>query len=281
VAVDSGRVVAHAGTVTRAFRLEAADVLCGQSIDAMTAPEWQRRGVNRLLTRALFHELERQGVQVLYGFSNRQSTPGALGHQGRVPLQPFPFLFRPLAMVRRPWRLVWRGPHPLVPASVTPPPDAGELWQDVRRRTGVGVVRDPAYLAWRYRRPGGRYVQVEVRRAGQLLGLGLLGLRWQAGLRTGFVAEALVRDDDPATWRLLAEDLLDAARTEGCDAAAALAFPGDPARKAWLRGGFLPVPGRLVPEDVTLSVRAVGAAPRPGLLDPHAWRIAWGEHDLV
>lgn len=281
VAVDCGRVVAHVGTVTRAFRMAGRNTLCGQSIDAMTVPDWQRRGLNRVLSRHLFQQLEQQAVEVVYGFSNRQSTPGALGHQGRIQLQPFPFLFRPLAMVRRPWRMVLRSTPRLPPLAAHPPEDARELWQDAARRTQVGIERDLDYLTWRYRRPGGRYLMVETRRGGRLMGLGVLGIRWQAGLRTAFVAEAFAADDDPTTWRQLTADLLDAARAEDCDAAAALAFPGDPARNAFLHNGFLPVPGRLVPEDVVLSVRATLPPSPPELVDPTLWRVAWGEHDLV
>jgi hypothetical protein len=161
------------------------------------------------------------------------------------------------------------------------PADAGRLWEAAAHDADVSVVRDEAYLRWRYRRPSGVYRCVEVRTAGHLTGLGVLGIRTQMGLRTGFVTEAMVAGDDARTWRDLLAALLDAARELDCDACSALGFPGAPERRAYVRAGFVPVPARLNPEDIVLSVRRSDGAREPALVTTSRWRLAWGEHDLL
>ena len=279
VAVAEGQVVAQAATITRQMVVAGRLTLCGQSVDAMTDPRWQRQGLNQRLSATLFDLHERDGVDYIYGFSNRNSTHTVLTHQGRVPLEPFPALVRPLRILRRPWRVVVRRDRPLDAGPCTVPDDAGPLWKAERRQIGVSVVRDVPYLRWRYRRPGGVYIPVELREAGRLRGFAILGLRTQMGMRTAFVMEALA---EPGARRQLLGAIVDAASSADCDAVSALSFPGATDRRAFLRAGFVPIPGALNPEDIVLSIRRGGGrAFEAPVLEPSAWRLSWGEHDVL
>lgn len=247
----------------------------------MTHPDWRRRGLNRRLSEALFEAHRRDGVELVYGFSNRNSTHGALSYQARQQLGPFPLLARPLAVVRRPWRVAHRRPRLPPPAAVVPPHDIDALGPRLNGALRVSVLRDEAALAWRYGRPGGRYREVALRRGGQLQAWGVLGLRQQMGLRAAFVMEMLVADDAPADWTQLASALLDTARDWDCDAISALAFAEDPAREALRRAGLWVIDERFNPEDIVLSVRRTEGAAIGEVFEARGWQIRWGEHDMV
>lgn len=262
IAEVQGRIVAHAGGLRRALRVGRRVEPCVQSIDAATADGWRNQGLNARL-RALLEQ--RVGSATVYGFSNRASTRGALGRQGRVALGPVPLLARPLPLARQ--------AHG--PASVAPPGDVTGL---LSHEVGwVAVQSDLATLRWRYGRPGGAYGAAEVRDAGRLLAWGAFALRRVWGLPVALFMDALA---PPHLLGQLHEAMLDAAARHGCRVAAALAFPGTPGRRSLARAGFLPVPAWANPEPMTLSVGRWGAACPALVKDPRSWSLSFADHDV-
>jgi GNAT superfamily N-acetyltransferase len=279
---DSPEVVGLAVSMTRAFLAGGRRTRCGQSVDAMTRPDWQRKGINRRLNEMLVERNVRESIPYLMGFSNENSTKTVLSYQGRKVVGKFPVLLRPLSIVRALGRWILGPPSPPGARAAEIPDDAGALWDARGERMRMGSVRDLEYLRWRYRRPGGCYVPVELREEGRLEGFGLLGLRVQARLLTAFVMEAFVRGDDLATWKRLVRAMIREARVLGCDAICALAFPGMPERGAYSRAGLLPIPDWLNPEQIVFSLRTTGSEPAAKeAWDPRVWRLSWGDTDLV
>ncbi len=278
VAEVDGKMVAHAGTISRTLQVDDAQVLCGQSIDAMTHPTWQRQGLNRAVNEALRELHIQHGVRVVYGFSNEESTHSVVHYQGRTPLTPFPLMVRPVRFRNLPLRLALQNTE-LPPARNAVVPDDIDLLA-AQISEPISVVRSAAYLKWRYSKPGGVYREVEVRQGGQLLGYGVLSLRLQMGLRVAFLAEALVAQEEPSHWKLLLDGCRQEAAESGCDMMVALAYPGTSNRTRLRKAGFVGVPKKLQPEKVVFSVKTVGS-PLPGLHEPQSWKLCWGEHDLV
>lgn len=275
VAESKGQIIAHGGVIRRAFQIGPSRTSCGQSIDAMTDPAWQRQGINKGLQSALNTALSHQGIEVVFGFSNENSTYSVIQHQGRRPLEPFPLVMRPVRIFHIPGFGM-----DLPPARAAAIPEGVDaLFSSPEHR--VGVVRDAQYLHWRYRRPGGIYRECAVWENNELRGLGILSLRKQAGLRVAFISEFLVADESVKTSRQLLAKLLEEAALSGCTLITGLAFPQSSHRTTYSQGRFLPLPKWMQPKKVVFSVRSLDPSPPSLLYNSDVWDLSWGDHDLV
>jgi predicted N-acetyltransferase YhbS len=283
IAVDGETIIAHAATIRRAAHVEGTASIFGQSVDAMTHPDWQKRGLNQRLNEALRPIHEAAGIEWVYGFSNEVSTRIVMERQGRRSLGPFPLLARPLRGGIGAIARLGRSPEPPAPHPADIPNDIDALAEDAQRWHAVGVRRDHDHLSWRYRRPGGCYHAVSLREGEELVGFGVLAIRNQGPLRAAFVAEALVGEDTPERWKRLTRALLERARGLRCDVMVALGCEGSRVRGAWTRAGLKGVPEWLQPERVAFSIRPAHAQTpaTESVYDPSRWHLCWGEHDLV
>ena len=123
---------------------------------------------------------------------------------------------------------------------------------------------------------------VEIRRGGSLEGVGVLGFRSQMGMAAAFVTDVMVSENRPESWKEVMDGLLNAAEEEDCDIVSALAFPETPARGAYIRERFIPLPTRLNPENIVFSVRHNSEnTDDPFVITPGNWDLCWAEHDLT
>lgn len=162
VAIAKGRPVAVRVFMRWRWRRDGVDLPAARAVDTATDPQWQRRGLFRLLTLELVERLRRDGTAFLFNTPNAKSRAGylAMGWRdaGRVPL---------LVAVRRPFaaaaafarrrrgepRSVLPAPSELRPlADLVADPHLPRFlarWEDGAAR--AHTPRDSAYLAWRYR----------------------------------------------------------------------------------------------------------------------------------
>jgi len=280
VAEAQGEIVGHAGTIARMLNYGEQEVLMGTSVDAMTHPLWQKRGVNKLLSERLIQENLEAGVGLYGGFSNENSSHAAIKHQGRLSFGPVPLLIRPLKIMTRPWRILSSPPDPLESQGIEWPKDLDDFCASLNFR-GVGTVRSSAYLRWRYQRPGGAFYLVEQRNQGNLQGIGVLGLRIKGGLKLGFVMEILSNSEEKNARSKVLQALIDQAKELGCDGLCAIAYRGTELRKTYTRSAFIPTWPRLVGEHLEFSVRTLNPALSEEFLSSKAWHLTWGDSDLV
>lgn len=273
VAVAAGRVVAHAGTVTRPL-VDGRPIRAAQSVDMVTAPLWRGQGLQRRLWGLLCELHVRDRVELVYGFSNERSTPHVL-RRGRTPLGAVPLVARPLAPPCGPPRLP---PAPLAAPPSLPvgsPPSLGAL--SPLGGGAVGGAWDAATLAWRYARPGGERFAHVVRDGLGVAAWGACGIMRRRGLRVALLMHRLAGTEEALAH--LDRALLAEARRRGCRVALALAWPGTPDRERLRARGFVAVPDRLSPERLVFGVHVSAGAPYR-LLAPAGWRLSWADHDL-
>ena len=138
--------------------------------------------------------------------------------------------------------------------ALGPLPSAGELdrlWEEVRSGLGAAVVRNAAYLSWRYGRTSDPpYRFVTVREAGRLVGLGVVreprlsGDARLHGIRVATLSDAIFSVDRPGIGVAIALAAARAARDSGGDAL--LASASHPVLDhALKRAGYLSFPGNL------------------------------------
>lgn len=265
--------------------------LAGHSIWLMTRPEWRRRGLSRTLSARAEQIARQQGILAIYGFANEQSKHGAYKYQGRRPLKPFPLMLRPIrpihagvSLVRKRFGLACE-PPPVLEASSWSKPAFDDrhttLFRQAQRLPSIAIIRDRAYLSWRYPSVAGSpYRQHDIATASGLEGTVIVRATQEAGLCPIAVMEWLWKSEGAACK--LMREVIQLARSARAHAAVALAMPGTAQRQRLRRLGFIGIPNMFLPESTTLMVRRLGPSPDEVLwLVPSNWYLTFGDGTLI
>lgn len=285
---DQGRPVGHYAVVPYAGKLDGRPGTIGIGIDAAIDPDYQGRQLFGPLTSTLYEQAHADGMDAVVCYPNDNSVRG-IARQGwhelgtlrtwLLPLRadwyarrtgvPSALLAPVVAAVRRRPR---RGTRAYESAEVTTVPDDTDLlWGQLDGDVTHGVVRDAAWLRWRYLdRPGpSPYRYYEVRRRGQLHAFAVTTVQEQRGGRFTYLLE-LLADDDTAGRAVVAHVAADA---PDCAGVLLATLPQTPLARRAAAAGLLPVPQRL--EEKQLHFGVVSDAP-----ELHGgWSLGWGDLD--
>jgi hypothetical protein len=127
-----------------------------------------------------------------------------------------------------------------------------EFWGRVKDKSWVMVIRDRAFLAWRFASVSDRSYQILVARGGErMLGYAVLRCVTIRGIKTGLVTDLLVSDD---TWgetagRYLMAEAEAFFRGQGMSVSAALALPSVPEYHILRRARYVQLPESLAPRS--------------------------------
>jgi hypothetical protein len=269
------------------------------SVDALTAPEFRRRG---LLTRgasSAFADWKAQGVAFTLGLPNDQwgSRVEALGWQRLFPLQ---WLIRPLRpevfaarrlgipWLRRAtaigavWKRLFETPvrrHPQIELEEIARADDrfDELWERCRKEASFSAVRDSAWVQWRFlSSPARKYFVTLARRGRVPVGYCATHIARGARKTSAFLAELVGPSSDASAQESLLAAAIDDAHDFGADAFAALAVPGTASYKLLRRMGFFRGPAfavHIVPFTVDL--------PMGPMREPGNWYLNGADFDVI
>jgi len=152
--------------------------------------------------------------------------------------------------------------------------DVDDLWQSIAPRHTVAVVRDAAYLNWRYvQRPGADYVRLLASVDGRTEGVAVFRVRPEQ--RKAYLLELLAGDDERATHLALLDAVLSMLSEQGVGLLTAC-FPSGSAEAAALRMlRFQRWPGRFWHVGLTVTDDlGWGAGPE---LDMGNWYFSLGD----
>jgi Acetyltransferase (GNAT) domain len=300
LAVDADvPIFQYAGIPTR-YRLPNGEVMAMVSVDTMTAPEFQRRGLLGSVGRHVYETWRAAGVPFVIGLPNERwgSRAGALGWQPLFMLQWLARPLRPEAILARRlrwpglarltalgalWNAVWRiraqgDPSVRVRPVERAGPEFDRLWQRCGAEAPVSVVRDSAWVNWRYLdAPAFAYRVLLAERAGQPIGYATYRVEGHPGGRAGFIAELFVSQGDPRGRGELIARTLAALHAEGADNAITLAVPDTALYQSLKGAGFLRGRGAFSVQIVPLGPDL----PMDVLRDPRNWRMAGGDFDVI
>ncbi len=238
---QDGRIVGMAGMSPYRMLLAGREVRVAVALHLATHPDYRRRGVLTMLER----ENEKRAAErspVALVFPNAASRQVLVGLGWRA--LPGPRVFA------RPTR------RRALPDGVEPVEDFGAgadaLWRLVAPLYGAGLVRDAAYLRWRFAVSPRGYMCLE---AGD--GVAVVGRTELRGKRVAYLAE-LVAEPGPATRRLLRAALAVA------EAPLFLALPPAGRTGDLVRLGFLPTSRRI--SVLGKQMQPAGRLPRRLLL---------------
>lgn len=300
LAVHDGTPIFHYAGIPTRYRLPDREATAMVSVDTMTAPEFQRRGLLSRVGHHVYDTWRDAAIPFVIGLPNERwgSRASALGWEPLFPLQWLVRPLRPQAILARRARLpmlgrlaplgaLWNGFwDSRLRRDVTirtrrverAGPEFDVLWGRCGASAQLSVVRDSAWVNWRYLdAPSQAYRILLAERAGQPIGYAAYRVEEIRGGRAGVIAELFAAQDDSAGRRTLIGTAIDALRAAGADSAATLAIPDTPLYRDLARAGFLRRRGAFSVQIVPLDPRL----PMDLLRDPRNWIMAGGDFDVV
>lgn len=290
-------------TLPSSFHVGGARHLGLQSLDTLTAPEFRGRGLFLKLAKRTYERASSDGAALVYGFPNGSSAHGFFKKLDWKPLDPVPFLIRPLSLrfaaerLKLPARLVAATPNLPIWNSFRSLGRDGDivelaraddrvsrLWQRFARRVDVAVERDAGYLQWRlFDKPAETYHTLVVERNGEFDALCSYTVKDKHGGRIGYVMELLC---DPSLRGLHAASRLLGASVRGmvrerADSALAWCFSHSLTFPVFARHLFVPLPVRLRPIELHFGARAFDRSLAPLIERRSAWYISYLDSDTV
>lgn len=273
-----GRLVfQHAGIPT-AVRHLGADCLAMVAVDAMTDPDYRRRGLLTRMGAETYEHWRRAGVAFVLGMPNEQwgSRSAALGFVPVSELRRWVRWLDPMRMLAASAGL--RFPRPAGQVSqarfrsasleispVTDPSPFDDLW----RRTGdEGVIRDADWFRWRYLEGVPAWNVLAAWRERQVVGAVAFRLDGDPGRPSGTIGEVAALEF--SSLRALLRAACESLRRQGALRVTLLIQPGSVLEQAALATGF-------IPRRFSFSVQAIdlgGGLPRAG-------RFQGGDFDVV
>jgi N-acetylglutamate synthase-like GNAT family acetyltransferase len=295
----AGELTAQFGAIPLRMAVDGEERFGALALNVVTDSAMRGRGIFTALGRACDEQMAAAGVTVAWALPNRNSFPGFVGRLGYTHIGDAPLLVRPVN-VRRLAESRVRLPGVGVAASilakpfVAPLPGATRevsgvsvaaverfgsefenLWPGIRGRERVMVVRDAAYLNWRFVEIPTRTYQVFAARAGGAVA-GYVALRTAElfGLQAGLIVD-LIASNEAVREALLSHALAHFA-TQDVDLLAALMLTHTAEHASLRRHGFRPVPKLLLPLPFRVVARG-GDVVR----DLRNWFLTMGDYDVV
>jgi hypothetical protein len=305
-------VTGHIALVPLRYKTAQGTALGCITVNVITHPDYRGRGIFIILHDLGFKEAAAKNILFTLGYPNQKSEKGSLKHLGyreltRIPLWILPFNV-PKILASQPskrragWRLAARAAQPLsrIWRSLRRPPrsdsmeiekitefgpDADDLWVTASTIADNILIRDRAFLNWRFvQAPTRRYDLFAMRSSDRCLGYLAGRTTLVEGLRWSTIVDLLTEDTEEG--RDAASSLVAAYNRhilrEGADVSAALMLKHAPPALALRRNGYIVCPPSLLPRDfpALFHWNMPGPAP-PYLFDPKSWFITLADYDAV
>ena len=296
----------------RAFIIERIKILerewhTGLGVDIMVHPDFRRYGIASQVANGAFEEMESAGSPILVGFPNEAAFKvysrrrSNWRHVCSIPMlvKPLDFdgilrkyiknsLIRALAKVPVgvSWALLFRGKaESALDLTVKRVHGFDErfdtLWDEVRHQFPILLVRDKAFLRWRFsEKPGTEYVTFVAEQRGQLVGYIVVRGDQMMGLRVGFILDMLTTNHKVAS--ALLSEAIQHFKGEGEDAIGCLMLQHTPYFKVLRKAGFVVAPKRLMHKEFYFGVQVKPSVLADETINKRSnWYLTFADTDLA
>ena len=306
---EKGRLIGQVAAIPIRVRLSGRERLAGLALDPVIVPAYQNRGVLAGLLKDVGARSAEEGMAFTYGFPDQPSYSTFVNKAGFANAGSVPLLVRPL----NPERLALKTTHSLVPGKAaaaarrlwrTPAPAPRQeavpglevqevdsfdsafvlFWDRVQHRFPVMVVRDPAYLNWRFAgAPTRKYTTFVAKSEDEIRGFIVLRAaplgQFSAGLIVELVVEASA--EGRAAGRLLIDQAYSYFEEQDLDVLATLALRHTDEFRLLRSRGFWVAPKFLEPRPFRLLVRCHEEERSPSHLaeDLKNWFVTMGDYE--
>jgi GNAT superfamily N-acetyltransferase len=285
------------------FRVDETVIEAAQSLNTMTDHKYQKRGLFVALASDVYARCRAASIAFVYGFPNGSSAHGCFKRLEWKPLDPVPFLIKPLraryflkrmpilkhiASILPDLPLRWslglgaRNQEIELRPIATFDSDTDTVWKAFSTGVRVGLERDAAYLNWRFSKPGEDYQTIGAYDgSGRLRGFVVWTAKAKHGGRIGYIMELLFDPGAPTIGQLLIREANDRLVRAGCDVVLAWCFDHSPNFGAYLGGSFFKMPERYRPIELHFGVRVLADKLGDVLSDRKNWYISYADSDTV
>ena len=238
--------------------------------DSFTHPDYQRRGIFTILSKAARESAFRKGISLIYNTPGKKtSLPGYLKNLNHAPvpiklrslvklLNPKPLLkmklpFSPLASILSPIiEIVSRATLKIgmcgiaksnisVYQELSFPDDIDTLWEQVSKNYDIMLVRTKDYLEWRYvMNPDSYSILIARNKDGDIVGYIVTKIGFSGDIPNGFIVDFLTIEDDPNIFKKLLAASIEEFYRKRVNTVSTHAVKGSFYDKILLRFGFLP-----------------------------------------
>ena len=310
--LNKGLVSGHIAALPLRYQMGLRTALGSVAVNAITHPDYRGKGVFVILTDLLNKRSAAAGIEFSFGFANLNSEKACLRHLsyqelGRFPLWVLPFrlprimaaqeskrgiFWRAAARLAQPGARAWLGVlRPRLRQGIAVErltefgPEFDALWESAKDAYGNVIVRDRAFLDWRFvRPPTRRYEILAARKDRRLLGYLISTTMTVQGLKWAMIMDLFVADsrEGRAAASLLVREHVRRSRTGGADLAAGLMLKHTPAAASLRRNGFLVCPPGLLPREFPILLHWNMPGPEPaGFYDIKSWFITMADYDAA
>ncbi len=307
------RITGHCAAIPMRHKI-GPDIRTGSlGVNVMTHPDYRGRGIYVILQKEVDTLCGQDDVQFNFGFSNEYSHRNCLRHLGyqeigRFPLWILPFdlnrimkssrpkrgiLMRSVAFAANPfWRmglaalkLRLNNRSMRVEKVATFTEEFDRFWQKIKADYTNILVRDRAYLEWRFtNHPTRKYDVFAARSRGEMRGYLVARITEIKGIPCVMLVDVLV--EKTPEGKRAARKLIAAFNSHARDQRAALGLclmlRHSSIIRALRRNGYIICPKVFLPREFPILLHWNSPGPAPAdLLDLNKWYLTMGDYDAV
>jgi len=307
--VETGRLIGQVVTIPIKVRLSGKVRTAGLLLNPVADPGYQDGDISVGLLRDVCALSAEEGIAFTYGFPDRLSYSTFVNRAGFRDAGSVPLLIRPLnperlalktthsrvlgktaSIARKIWRTPTPAPRREGPAGleIADVPSFDDsfavFWDRVQHRFPIMVIRDPAYLNWRFVDvPTAEYTIYAARSDGHIRGFTVLRAaplgEFSAGLIVDLVVEASA--EGRVAGRLLIDKAYSYSKDHDLDLVASLALRHTDEFRLLRSRGFWPCPKFLQPQPFRLVVRCHDEEASRLAYDLRNWFVTMGDYHGV
>ena len=295
-----GQIVAHDAHIPLSLKVGKKVLKSCIGVDAMTHPNFRRRGLQRKIEDIHDDELVKEGIHFSYNF------PGEVFHKHKrtgfdydvckIPVMSKFFdtneIIRKLTGSRFLARVlsVWLNPiigiffrskrKPLIKnvkiIEITRFDDRiNDFWKNISRHFNIIVVRNKEYLNWRYfQRPNSKFKVLLAEDDDKILGY----IVFSSKDEKGFIIDLLVYPNKLNVIQSLVSTAVEQLREEKVHQITCQMLKNNPNYKVLRANGFVPIPSKY---PLRVSIFSPSNAPTEFLKNPNNWYLTLGDRDGI
>jgi len=306
IAEHNNKIVGHYAIVPLRLSIMGKTVLASQALDGLTHPDYRRTKIFETLVRKVHADGARDGIRIVYGFPNQFSRAGLVGKLDWFDIanmqlmlkvinwkdaigllaknQYLGSIFSPIAsllcdktLLRRKRPNVAEG---LTVKEVTSFDERLDiLWSKVANQFHIMVLRDDAYLRWRYGAPETNYSIFIAEKDSEVLGYLVLKYMNMTdnGIKVGIIFDMVAQSKD--VLDPLIRKLISACQQNKVALIQYQLRVNKVYRRVLKRNGFISLPFSKGSHFCAYSTRTDIA--QQFLRNPDNWFVQIGDSDLV
>lgn len=290
-------------------RLKVMDktMTAGLGVEVMVHPDYRRFRIASLMAAEGFESMLKKGVPILLGFPNEAAykvyskTRPNWGPVCVIPLSVKPLNFDKIigqytgsrfarriagTVAKLGWSIVARerrsGPATLDIQQIESFDARFDvLWRETCYTYEIGLVRDSAFLNWRFANHPRNYTIFAAASGDKICGYMVLKNDEMFNLRLGLIVDTLTLPDETVAAALITR-AVDHFRKQNVDAIGCLMLKHAPYFKTLRKAGFLAIPTRFSPKRFFFGVQMQpGVASREQVYDCRRWYLTFADIDIT